>query len=157
MAIQSSVNQLLGTAAVGTYGAMNALDQVENQKLQNLEARRELDTSKRELDLNSNDIISNATDEQLEATKDLKDANDQAEAIQKMHYDETLNNLKETEKMYGDTSPEAKAAYKAMREMQSKRNMRVQLKFDVDRAKEKVVHTTPYAFRHKVSKEINNG
>lgn len=156
MAIQSNVNQILGAAAIGTYGAMNALDQVENQKLQNLEARRELDTSKRELDLNSNDIISNATDKQLEATKDLK-GNDQAEAIQKMQYNETLNNLKETEKMYGDTSPEAKAAYKAMREMQSKRNMRVQLKFDVDRAKEKVVHTTPYAFRHKVSKEINNG
>lgn len=157
MAIQSSINQILGAAAIGTYGAMNALDQVENQKLQNLEARRELDTSKRELNLNSNDIISNATDEQLDATKDLKDGNDQAEAIQKMQFDEALNNLTEAEKMYGDTSPEAKAAYTAMREMQSKRDMRVQLKFNLDRAKEKIVNTTPYAFRHRVRKEINNG
>lgn len=157
MAIQSSVNQLLGTAAVGTYGVMNAVDQVQNQNLQNIEARRELETSNRELNLNSNDIIENATDEQKEATKDLKDGNKQAEAIQKMQFDEALNNLTEAEKMYGDDSPEAQAAYKAMREMQSKRNMRVQLKFDVDRAKEKVVSTTPYLFQGKVRKEINNG
>lgn len=157
MAIQSSINQVLGTAAVGTYGIMNAVDQVENQNLQNLEARRELDTSKRDLDLNSNDIISNATDEQLDATKDLKDGNEQAEAIQKMQFDEALNNLSEAEKMYGDNSPEARAAYTAMREMQSKRNMRKQLLFNVERAKEKVVSTTPYAFRGKVKKEINNG
>ena len=157
MAIQSSVNQMLGTAAVGTYGVMNAVDQVQNQNLQNIEAKRELEKSNRELNLDSNDIIENATDEQKDATKDLTDATDQAEAIQKMQFDEALNNLTEAEKMYGDNSPEAQAAYKAMREMQSKRNMRVQLKFDVERAKEKVVHTTPYAFRHKVSKEINNG
>lgn len=157
MAIQSSVNQMLGTAAVGTYGIMNAVDQVQNQNLQNIEARRELETSNRELDLNSNDIIENATAEQVEATKDLTDAKDQAEAIQKMQFDEALNNLTEAEKMYGDNSPEAQAAYKSMKEMQTKRNMRKQLQFNLERAQEKVVNTTPYAFRGKVRKEINNG